>query len=649
MRWRVLLCVIGATLLAPVSPAASAGAAGWTTYRHDAARSGVDPDSASPVTPSQAWQTPPLDGQVYAQPLVYGSHVFLATENDTVYELDAATGAAVWATHLATPENSSVAPCGDIGPSIGITSTPVIDPSTGRIYAVGAVTASDNTVHHELFALDLSSGQPIAGFPIPVDPPFPSGGSPVNQLQRAGLALDGGRVLIGYGGNDDDCATYWGWLVSAPTDGSTGLSSFQVDAGHRAGAIWASGNAPAIDAAGNAFVATGNGIGNSTSDPNYGDSVVKLNAFASPLDWWAPANWQTLDTTDADLGSSMPTLLPGGFVFQTGKDGNGYLLNGAGLGSVGSAVATVSGFCPGGSFGGSVHDSADSAIYVACAGGLRARSLALGSATPLAPKTGFSAPRGATGPPMIAGGLVWATDSSGTLYGLDPISGAARSQFSIPESGSQVNHFASPSAGGGLLFVGSGDQVTAFTIAQPPPGSTTVQQPGPTTSGPPPGSAGAGPASSGGGGPAISAASIAPRHFRATRAVTLRLTLSEAAAITVAATQLHQGRIVRRRCSMKARLGKRCAVRLTFVKLRHKGGAGRNAFKVRFRRLAAGHYTALIYATDSSGRRSAVIRIGFTILPEPSSAIRKSSLRSAGASLTALATSVALGADRSPG
>lgn len=78
---------------------------------------------------------------------------------------------------------------------------------------------------------------------------------------------------------------------------------------------------------------------------------------------------------------------------------------------------------------------------------------------------------------MIAGGLVWVTNSGGTLFGLDPTAGTARSQFAIPEKtisgGSDVNHFATPSAGGGRLFVGSGDQVTAFTIAQPPPPTAT--------------------------------------------------------------------------------------------------------------------------------------------------------------------------------
>ncbi|MDQ6822169.1 MAG: PQQ-like beta-propeller repeat protein [Actinomycetota bacterium] len=599
MRWRFLLPLVMAVALtvhAVLGAYAAAAIPAWTTYRHDAARSGMDPDSTSPVTPSQAWQTPALDGEVYGQPLVYGSHVYVVTENDSVYELDAATGAVVWSEHLATPEPASLAPCGDISPSIGVTSTPVIDPATGRIYVVGAVLAS-GVVHHELFAVDLSSGQLIAGFPIMVDPLYPSGGAAVNQLQRAGLALDGGRILIGYGGNDGDCSTYWGWLVSAPMDGTTGLSSFQVDPSHTAGAIWAAGNAPAVDAAGNVFVATGNGNGNSTSNPEYGDSVVKLNASASPLDWWAPPNWQSLDSSDADLGSSMPSLLPGGFLFQSGKDGNGYLLNGAGLGHVSSAPAEASGFCSGGSFGGSVYDPANSTVYAACTGGLRALSLGPGSPPSLAAKAGFSAPSRATGPPMIAGGLVWVTNySSGTLYGLDPTSGTTRSQFPIPENGSNVNHFASPSAGGGRLFVASGDQVTAYTIAQPP-----VSSPNTTPSG--------GPHS-----PVLSHASISPRRFTATRAATLRLTLSEAAKLTVAITKLRNGHVVGHRCSSHVHRGKSCPVRATLVRLHLHARAGRKAFKLSLRHLAAGRYTAFIYATDHVGRRSRTIRIRFTIV-----------------------------------
>ncbi len=584
--------------LAGVAPAASPA---WTTYRHDAARSGIDPDSTSPVTPSQAWQTPGLDGQVYGQPLVYGSDVYVATENDTIYKLDGATGAVVWARHLATPEPASAAPCGDIDPTIGITGTPVIDPATNRIYAVGAVASSG--IQHELFAVDLASGNPVAGFPIPADPPYPSGGTPVNQLQRAGLALDAGRVLIGYGGNDGDCNTYWGWVVSAPTDGSRALSSFQVDPGYGEGAIWGAGNAPAIDAAGNAFVATGNGTSSVAANPAYGDSVVKVSAAAALLDWWAPTNWQSLDASDADLGSSMPTLLPGGYLFESGKDGDGYLLNGAGLGHVRAAVRHVSGFCPGGSFGGSVYDPASGSIYVACSGGLQALSLGSGSPPTLTSTAGFGAPSDASGPPMIAAGLVWvASYGSGTLYAINPATGAAADQFGIPESatvpGSDVNHFASPSAGGGRLFVGSGNQVTAFTIA-----ATSTATPPPIAPPPPHRPP-----------PSIARVSVAPRRFTAARGTTLRVTLSEAATLTVAVTQLRRGHRVGRSCSLAARRGRQCFTRVTTLRLLFRARGGRRAFTLHLRTLKAGHYTALVSATDSLRRRSRTLTVTFTVV-----------------------------------
>src|SRR5436309_2246606 len=112
----LLVATVVFAVQAVASASTSATVPAWTTYRHDAARSGIDPDSANPVTPSQAWQTSALDGEVYGQPLVFGAYVYVATENDTIYKLDAASGAVLWSNHLATPEPSSVAPCGDITP-----------------------------------------------------------------------------------------------------------------------------------------------------------------------------------------------------------------------------------------------------------------------------------------------------------------------------------------------------------------------------------------------------------------------------------------------------------------------------------------------------------------------------------------------------
>ena len=65
-----------------------------------------------------------------------GGRVFAATENDTVYALSASTGAVIWSRHLATPVPASSLPCGDIGPTVGITGTPVIDPARGEIFVV---------------------------------------------------------------------------------------------------------------------------------------------------------------------------------------------------------------------------------------------------------------------------------------------------------------------------------------------------------------------------------------------------------------------------------------------------------------------------------------------------------------------------------
>jgi outer membrane protein assembly factor BamB len=102
---------------------------------------------------------------VWGQPLVYGTTVYVATENDSVYALDAGTGSVLWQTHLATAVPSGQLPCGDISPTVGITSTPVIDPSTGRIDVVadtwdGSHSAS---IAHEMFALNLADGSMAVG------------------------------------------------------------------------------------------------------------------------------------------------------------------------------------------------------------------------------------------------------------------------------------------------------------------------------------------------------------------------------------------------------------------------------------------------------------------------------------------------------
>ena len=133
----------------------------WTTYHRDAARTGVAPARPAAGPLSVAWRRH-LDGAVYGQPLVIGNLVIAATEGDTVYGLDRATGAIRWHVHLGTPVPLSALPCGDIDP-LGITGTPVYDPATRMVYAVAETTG----FHHVLAGISVPGGKLVFRRDIP--------------------------------------------------------------------------------------------------------------------------------------------------------------------------------------------------------------------------------------------------------------------------------------------------------------------------------------------------------------------------------------------------------------------------------------------------------------------------------------------------
>lgn len=474
-------------LLLLTTGGAAAATPEWTTYRQNAQRGGADPDGTSPVSPTQLWQTGTLDGDIYGEPLIYGPDVYVATENDTIYSLNAATGAIAWEAHVGTAIPSEGAhnqlSCGDIQPTVGITGTPVIDPATRTIYAVADVWDGTHaaSVHHELVALNLENGAMRTGFPINVDPSFPAGGKAANQLQRPGLALDGNQVIIGYGGNDGDCSTYWGWLVAAPESGSGPLLSYQVDSapGEEAGAIWGGGNAPPIDQDANIYAATGNGKSQSQPDAeteyDYGDSVLKLNPAMQLQGSWAPADWKELDEEDLDLGSSAPVLLPDELLFEIGKQGIGVLLHTNALGGLGAKPAAELSICP--SWGGGIYAASSATtgtLYVNCDNGVRAILLSgLDTATPqMSLSPSWTVDTRAVGPPILAGGLVWVASwggASGYLFGLNPSTGEMEFESNL---GGFV-HFSTPSAAGGRLFAADGDHVTGLSIDQAPAPTAT--------------------------------------------------------------------------------------------------------------------------------------------------------------------------------
>jgi outer membrane protein assembly factor BamB len=448
----------------PPTPSTAASPSPWPTYHHDLARTGVDPSQPTFASLSPAWTTP-VDGLVYAEPLfapgVNGHDlVVVATENDSLYALDGTTGHAVWGpVALGAPVPGSALPCGDISP-VGITSTPAIDLVANVVYAVAF--QQPVSPHHELYAVSLADGTVLFHRPVDptgVDPTF----DPKVQNQRGALALSGGRVYVPFGGRAGDCGTYHGWLVSAPAGSAAGsLTAYEVPTNQvpndRGGAIWTPPG-PTTDATGTLYVATGNGFSTTTFD--HGESVIRLSPALSEQDFWAPADWATLNGSDRDIGSVGPTLLGNDLLFQTGKNGTGYLLQASHLGGIGGQRFTAA-VCALGAWGGTAY--AAPFVYVPCRDRLVALSVDTGSTNPsfsIAWQQPGLAGQPAAGSPIVAGGAVWTIDiGHKILYAYDGATGAVRHQASLA---GPVN-FATPASGGGHIFVPDGPQIVAFAL-----------------------------------------------------------------------------------------------------------------------------------------------------------------------------------------
>jgi hypothetical protein len=464
-RWRLmvaaggvgaLLLVVGTTAGASgvtrpsseVSPAAvrASGAtrtttADWATYDRTAGRSGVSITSPAPGKVRQSW-TAKVDGAVYAQPLIIGSEVIIATENDSVYALNAGNGKVIWARHLASPVTGGL-PCGNIDPS-GITGTPVADVATGDVWAV--TFTSTPTYHHTLWELSLKTGKVVRQRAI--DAP---GSDPRAQQERGALTILGSRVYVPYGGLFGDCSDYKGRVVGAPLSGSGALVTFTTPTQVQAG-IWAPpGEAVSGDSI---YVATGNGTPFDAVDDS--DSVLRLGPELAVQGRFTPTNFEELSADDLDLGTTAPAVLPGGLIFMVGKQGIGYVLNANRLGGTGGQLASAQ-VCEGG-FGGDAVDG--STVVFSCYDSLRAVRITPGKGkaapkiSPLWSVTGIN-----PGPPIIAGGVVWDVTRGDTLSGYRFSTGARI--FTAPTT-AVVTDFPSLSASEARLIVPEGTTVVSY-------------------------------------------------------------------------------------------------------------------------------------------------------------------------------------------
>jgi hypothetical protein len=339
------------------------------TYHNDVQRSGqnltetiLTPANVMPSTFGKVFSFKTV-GNVYAQPLYLpnvsiagtGTHnvVFVATENDSVYAFDAdgKSTTPLWFQSFLDPTDGITSvPQSDVGgpitPEYGITSTPVIDPSTLTMYLVAFTKENGNYVYR-LHALDVTSGLERPGSPVVMTASVTGAGvgqdasgniafQPKIQLQRPALLLSGGVVYIAWG-SFNDMGPYHGWVMGYSASTLQQVAVWNSTPDGAAGSVWQGGSGLALDPAGSLWLMTGNGTFDAnTGGRDYGDSMVKL-AFTNPglkaINYFTPYNQQKLNSSDEDLGSAGPMLLPlqqGLFprlAIGAGKGGTIYLVN----------------------------------------------------------------------------------------------------------------------------------------------------------------------------------------------------------------------------------------------------------------------------------------------------------------------------------
>jgi outer membrane protein assembly factor BamB len=416
------------TTPATPTPPPSAPLPDWPTYHGDNQRTGVS--DARPLRPPlrRDWSVD-LDGAVYAQPLVVDGRLLVATENNSVYSLDARTGEQRWRRHLGEPVPQSDLPCGNIDP-LGITGTPVHDPATDSVFVVTETPG----VRHTLWSLDVRTGKPRWNRSLDVVPDR----DPAAEQQRSALLLANDRVHVAFGGLFGDCGNYVGYVAAVATDGSGPVLHYAVPTTREAG-MWSPAGPVQGPTGRDVYVASGNG---EQVDGGYdgSDSVIRLSPDLRRVALFAPDTWREDNSADLDLGSSSPVVLPSGRVVIAGKRGTVYLLP-PDLGGIGGDLATLDG-CT--AYGGAA--TVGRVVLLPCSDGVRALTV---DGDDMRWRWQAS---GVAGSPTIADDTVYSLDlTSGELVLLDLRDGSERGRVTTGE----VSRFATPVPVVDRVYVGT--------------------------------------------------------------------------------------------------------------------------------------------------------------------------------------------------
>jgi outer membrane protein assembly factor BamB len=497
------------------------------TYKNDLGRTGANL-TESVLTPANVkaasfglLRTLAADGKVDAAPLylsglsVQGAThnvVFIASESDSVYAYDADSGALLWHVSLllAGEDVNTMPPygCDQVTPTIGVTSTPVIDRNAGAhgiIYLIAmSRTSASNTFHQRLHALDVTTGAESPGGPVDITASYQTLGGmtrfdPAQYEERAALLLSNGTLYTSWTSHCD-AFPYTGWIIAynARTLMQTAVLNVAPNSGGMGPAIWMSGGGPAADAGGNVYLLTANGVFETTLDGNgfpnqgdFGNSFLKLSLSGSTLavsDYFTMYNEVDESSRDDDLGSGGIMLLPdvtdsGGtarhLAIGAGKDGNLYVVNRDSMGRFNSTSNQIWQQLTGALTPGIWSTPAyfNGAVYFGPnAGTLRAFGLSAArlSATPSS-KTAVSFTYPGTSPAISANGtsngIVWAHENTNpaVLHAYDAGNLASELYNSAQAANERDqfgagNKFITPVIADGKVFIGTQSGVAVFGL-----------------------------------------------------------------------------------------------------------------------------------------------------------------------------------------
>jgi hypothetical protein len=323
------LFLCAATVLAGSAGAAPRAASGhdWLRFGWSASRSSA-PAFATGITAanvkSLVRQQVGLDGTVDSSPVyLHGVRVggtthdvfFVTTTYGKTEAIDAANGHLLW--RFTPPGYSSWAGSAQI-----TTATPVADPGRQFLYAAAP--------NGRIYKLAVASGRAVWSVSITR--------LPSREKIAASLNYFNGRVIATTGGYIGDAPPYQGHVAVIQASNGRLLHVWNSLCSNRRGlivpssctasdsAIWGRAGAVVDPANGQLLVATGNAPWDGRT--NWGDATLRLSADATRLlGNYTPSNTADLEASDADLGSTSPVLLGGGYLAQGGKDGKIRLLS----------------------------------------------------------------------------------------------------------------------------------------------------------------------------------------------------------------------------------------------------------------------------------------------------------------------------------